>query len=250
MSKNFQCSKIWAIVPAAGIGKRMGSSIPKQYLPIGNGTVLEYTLEKLLALDAIEGVILSLADNDEYWLRSHLYRHPKIHIAPGGKERSDSVLSGINYLLNSLEHNQSGEDVWALVHDAARPCVSIERVQALISQVLIKAEHKFPCGGILAVPAADTIKRADGEGDVEATEDRSLLWHAHTPQFFPVLELKRALTECARNGHVVTDEASSMEAMGVPVSLVEDRRDNIKVTMPEDLAWAEFILKSQLDSDD
>ncbi|PCK08937.1 MAG: 2-C-methyl-D-erythritol 4-phosphate cytidylyltransferase [Alteromonadaceae bacterium] len=228
---------IWAIVPASGIGSRMQSEQPKQYLPLQNKRLIDITLGKLLALKYVKGVVLALAKEDNYWKQGELYQHPRIHIVDGGKERSDSVFNALHY---TKTHLVCDTPVWALVHDAARPCVSEDRIHALVSHCL-DSQH----GGILAVPASDTIKRVSNKVKIQHTEDRNTLWLAHTPQLFPLDALYQALHYCEQNNIPVTDEASALEHVGETVSVITDRPDNIKVTVPEHLAWAEFILSTQ-----
>jgi len=152
----------------------------------------------------------------------------------GGRERCDSVLNGLQALSPWAQEND-----WVLVHDAARPCVTTEAIQTLITSV---GGHEV--GGILAVPVSDTLKRADGKV-ISATLDRRSLWQAHTPQMFRYSLLKESLERALANNFSVTDEASALEFSGYQTLLVEDRRDNIKVTRPEDLAMAEAILAYQ-----
>ena len=233
--------KIWAVVPAAGVGKRMESSTPKQYLPLAEKTLIETTIGKLLQLAWLEGVIVALGEGDEYWLNTEFVNHPKIIRAAGGKERSDSVFSCLTKL-REIENNSS---IWVLVHDAARPCFSFTKVTELVETCI--AENT---GGILAAPVADTVKRVEqneksvdiGSVVIKSTEDRSQLWLAHTPQFYSLEELHFALKTCEEKQLPVTDEASAIEAVGGKSIIVADRIDNIKVTLPEDLDWAEHIL--------
>ncbi|HMW48683.1 MAG TPA: 2-C-methyl-D-erythritol 4-phosphate cytidylyltransferase, partial [Cellvibrionaceae bacterium] len=154
----------------------------------------------------------------------------------GGASRADSVLAGIEFLLTQ---GAEGQD-YVLVHDAARPCVTTERIDALIQTVLAQGR-----GGLLACPVSDTLKQSDGEQlpATSCTLDRTQIWQAHTPQMFRLGELKAALQQAKILGQAVTDEASALELTGVKPLLVADRRDNIKVTLPEDLALAEFILQ-------
>ncbi|MFL0802056.1 MAG: 2-C-methyl-D-erythritol 4-phosphate cytidylyltransferase [Agarilytica sp.] len=229
--------RIWAIVPAAGIGSRMQSEKPKQYLPLLGQTLIEVTLKKILQLEVLEGIVLPLHADDTFWSTTSLYRHPKIHCVDGGTERSDSVLAGLKYCRSQTNNS----DDWVLVHDAARPCVTLEKIEQLIS--LVSIENNCD-GAILAVPCADTIKRVDGHS-ITHTEDRSQLWLAHTPQLFPLSTLLSALDQALISGKPITDEASAIESSGGKVQVVQDRRDNIKVTVPEDLLWAETVLKQQ-----
>lgn len=234
--------KIWAVIPAAGIGTRMQAERPKQYLPLFGKTLIDITLQKILQIPEVEGVVVVLNPNDAFWDRTSLSNHPNIHRVAGGRHRSDSVLSGLQYC--KKHSTDSLQDTWALVHDAARPCVSVEKIQTLIQHALNRAKSGEADGAILGVPVADTVKRVNNE-TIENTEDRSQLWLAHTPQFFPMNRLRTALEKCDANGIPVTDEASAIEATGGKVDVVNDRRDNIKITLPEDLLWAETILKHQ-----
>ncbi|WP_075186801.1 2-C-methyl-D-erythritol 4-phosphate cytidylyltransferase [Teredinibacter haidensis] len=230
-------NKIWAVVPAAGVGSRMGGETPKQYLPLANKTVLETSLEKLLEIDQLEGIVVALNAGDIYWQKMALVNHPKIFICLGGSERSDSVLNALKFV---RETTLDIEHTWVMVHDAARPCVTLGKIQALID--LSFTENS---GAILAAPVADTLKKVNHNNIVVGTEDRSKLWLAHTPQLFKLQKLSAALEYCREKALSVTDEASAIERVGGKVLILADRRDNIKVTMPEDLAWAEFILANQ-----
>ncbi len=223
-------SVFWAIVPAAGIGRRMQSDIPKQYLPIAGKTILELTLQKLSRIPRVKGIIVAIAKDDMYF--SQLKHIPKkVICVDGGKERGDSVLNALTYLCDN-----GHEKDWAMVHDAARPCVNKSNIEALMTLVRIKKQ-----GGLLASPVSDTLKRAC-DGRVENTVDRTDLWQAHTPQIFPALQLFDALTVAFASGATITDEASAIEYIGGHPLILPDSRDNIKITQPEDLALAEFIM--------
>lgn len=228
---SFQC-KLWGLVPAAGSGQRMGAALPKQYLPLAGKTVLQITLEKLRALPDLYGIVVALADTDRYF--ADLDVPAGTVTVTGGRNRADSVLSGLQYLMA-----QGAGDDWVLVHDAARPCVRMENIQRLIQQV--KAQR---CGGILATPVADTLKKS-AAGTVLKTVDRADLWAAHTPQMFQVEDLFTALEKALGDAAQITDEASAIEYCGGRVLLVSDSRDNIKITQPEDLWLAEQILRRQ-----
>lgn len=225
--------QIWAVVPAAGIGQRMQAAVPKQYLPLGGQPVLQVTLNKLAQLQNLKGIVVVVAPDDPHF--ASLTNLPANAIAvPGGRERADSVLQALNY----LQQQGCGQD-WALVHDAARPCVRLQRMRQLIEQVLSSGQ-----GGLLAAPVADTLKRAVGER-VQETLDRNHLWQAHTPQMFRVQALRLALIKGLAEGAAITDEASAMELQGEQPQLIADSRDNIKITQPEDLFLAEQILAAQ-----
>lgn len=224
----------WAVVPAAGVGKRMGSTVPKQYLEVLGKTVLEHTLERILSISKISGIAVALGCDDGYWDDLAVSKDPRIIRAAGGRERSDSVYSA----LKSLENRATADD-WVLVHDAARLCLMQSDVMKLIEDLL----HD-PVGGILALPVSDTLKTVD-QGLIVGTPDRSSIWRALTPQMFRYGLLKSALEEAAERGHLVTDEASAIELKGYQPRIVEGRPDNIKITRPEDLPLAAFYLENQ-----
>ena len=216
---------IIAVLPAAGVGSRMQADKPKQYLTLLGKTLLEHTLDVMLSHPAVSKIILAVSKDDPYIAKLSL--SSKIQLVEGGATRAESVLNG----LNAIEE----KDAWVLVHDAARPCLQHADIDKLLA---IEDEH----GGILAIPATDTIKRADNKQCIVKTEDRSQLWQAMTPQFFPVDILRNALSTGIQQGANITDEASAMELAGFRPHLVAGRSDNLKVTRPEDLALAEFYL--------
>ncbi|MFM5637556.1 2-C-methyl-D-erythritol 4-phosphate cytidylyltransferase [Aeromonas veronii] len=229
MTDASRVSGLTAIVPAAGIGSRMGADCPKQYLQLAGKTILEHTLERLLFHPSIAQVIVALAPHDRWFEALPVAADPRIVRVEGGAERAFSVLNGL--------HVAQGE--WVLVHDAARPCLTHGDLDALIATAM-------NCGGaILGSRVRDTMKRSDGEGNIIATVEREQLWHALTPQMFPTRALKRALEEGLLLGATITDEASAMERAGFTVRMVEGRADNIKVTRPEDLSLAGLFLSQQ-----
>jgi 2-C-methyl-D-erythritol 4-phosphate cytidylyltransferase len=227
--------RFWAVVPAAGVGRRMGAELPKQYLRLGGRTVLEHTLAALDAIDALAGIVVAVATDDSIWstLSSKL-AHP-LFTAPGGAERAESVANALDVL-----RERAADDDWVLVHDAARPCVRREDLLRLIVEL-----HDDPVGGLLAVPVRDTMKQADDGQRCAASVDRSRLWHALTPQMFRLGVLRKALRDAHAAGVAVTDDASAMERTGLRPRLVEGHADNLKITRPEDLALAEFYLRQQ-----
>jgi len=218
------------VVPAAGVGKRMLSSCPKQYLTIKNKTILEHTVQRLLSHENITHIVLALGENDEYFPSTSLANNENVTCVIGGKERVDSVLAGLKRV------NQP----WVLVHDAARPCVRHHDLTQLIRYCL-EQDH----GGILASPVRDTMKQASNKQLVESTLERSQMWHALTPQMYKTAELTTAITSALAQGIAITDESSAMEALGYVSGLVSASSDNIKITQPEDLFLAEFILTQQ-----
>ncbi len=227
--------RLWAVIPAAGTGSRFGAAIPKQYLSLLDRCVIEHSAAALLAEPRIEAVLVALHPSDEQFSRLSLSRHPRVRAVAGGAERADSV----EYALLSVRAEASDAD-WVLVHDAARPCLTGDDLHALISQTM-----ECNCGGLLAAPIVDTVKRSDAAGDVASTLDRSHLWRALTPQVFRYGELLASLRHCRERGLVVTDEASAVEHCGGRVRLVAGSAANIKVTYPEDLALAAFYLQAQ-----
>ncbi|MGL4712055.1 MAG: 2-C-methyl-D-erythritol 4-phosphate cytidylyltransferase [Shewanella sp.] len=217
-----------AIVPAAGIGSRMGADRPKQYLEVCGQSILAHTLDKLLSHPQISQVIVALHSNDTIFDTLPQAVHPKLITVIGGGERADSVLAALQI---APEHS------WALVHDAARPCLAATDIDKLLA-----SRVQFPQGAILAMPVRDTMKRANKQGEISVTVCRDNLWHALTPQLFQAAQLKDYLNAAMAAGVVVTDEASAMEWAGVTPGLVSGRADNIKVTHPDDLGLAELFL--------
>ncbi|WP_417501971.1 2-C-methyl-D-erythritol 4-phosphate cytidylyltransferase [Marinobacter sp.] len=227
-------SKLWLIVPAAGIGQRMRAECPKQYLRINNRFILDITLSRLLDTGRFTGCMVPLNASDHWWPESDASNDNRIQTCSGGVERADSVLSALHAL-----KEQVAPDDWVLVHDAARPCVHSADLANLVSTLM---DH--PVGGLLAAPVADTLKRADSGGlpEVAETVDRSQLWRALTPQMFRYSMLFSALETALQEKQPVTDESSAMEFSGNMPVLVEGRPDNIKITVPADLDLAGFIL--------
>lgn len=224
----------WGVVPAAGVGQRMGAECPKQYLEIRGRTVIEHTLDRLLTAERLSGVMVALGKDDAYWPDLPHSRHPRVRTTEGGKERADSVLAALQAL-----SAEAADDDWVLVHDAARLCLTLVDIDRLIDQV-----RDHPVGGILALPSSDTLKRVE-QGEILATIDRRQVWRALTPQMFRLGALREALRDAARRQITVTDEASAMELRGLRPLIVEGRPDNIKITRPEDLPLAEFFLERQ-----
>jgi len=230
-----QVVRCWGVIPAAGIGTRMATDIPKQYLHVAGATVLEHSLAALLNCDFIESVVVALNSNDERAAQLPGLNNPRVVMVTGGAQRSDSVLAG----LLALESLASPDD-WVLVHDAARPCVSLEDISALARLVIDTG-----VGGILAEAVVDTVKRSDRDNQVLETLPRERLWCAQTPQMFRLASLRAALESASLEGLPVTDEASAMELAGEPVQLVPGSSSNLKITLPQDLPLAEFYLSQR-----
>ena len=228
-------SKLWAIVPAAGVGRRVGGEIPKQYLDLHGRPLIAWTLKRLLELEELQQVTVVISAEDNYWSDLVIRNDPHIQTTIGGDERCHSVLNGLEALTGDAADND-----WVLVHDAARPCVRIDDIRRLIS-----VARKSGNGAILAIPVRDTIKKSNNNKEIESTVDRDSLWHALTPQLFKYGELRHALQLALADDFQVTDEASAMEYAGYTPLLVEGASDNIKVTLPEDLALAGFFIRNQ-----
>ncbi|HEX8758050.1 MAG TPA: 2-C-methyl-D-erythritol 4-phosphate cytidylyltransferase [Steroidobacteraceae bacterium] len=224
----------WLIMPAAGVGRRFGADRPKQYAPLRGRTVIEWALAPFLADDRCAGVVVALAEDDPHWPTiGWAAAAPKIFRAAGGQERSHSVRNGLAVLADRV----SGDD-WVLVHDAARPCLQRQDLDRLLTDL---ASH--PVGGLLATPAADTLKRADGSRDVQETVDRVGLWRALTPQMFRYGRLCEALDRAHAAGRTPTDEAQAIEWLGDAPRLIEGAAANLKITSAADLAIAAALLK-------
>ncbi|SLM64329.1 MULTISPECIES: 2-C-methyl-D-erythritol 4-phosphate cytidylyltransferase [Dickeya] len=220
-------SDVVAILPAAGSGSRMQSDRPKQYLSIGNKTILEHTAAGLLRHPRIQRLVIAISADDPYFSTLPLANDPRIDVVTGGAQRADSVLAGLRHIK---------QESWVLVHDAARPCLHPDDLSRLLALT-----GESDVGGILATPVRDTMKRGR-EGRIDHTVEREALWHALTPQLFPLSLLRASLERALREGAIITDEASALEYAGYQPRLVPGRADNIKVTRPEDLALAEFYL--------
>ena len=223
-------SEFHALVPAAGFGARMGNELPKQYLELAGRPMIWHAISTLCAHPDIGTVFVVLAPGDEHFAR-YDWSHCGSKLAPlycGGETRAASVANGL--LACELE-----PDDWVLVHDAARPCLT----QALLHKMIAELRDD-PVGGILAVPVADTLKRADAQQRIAHTEPREGLWQAQTPQMFRAGVLAEALARCNN----VTDEASAVEALGLQPKLVASDSSNFKVTYPQDIVLAELLLKA------
>ena len=229
-----QAPAYWVVVPAAGVGSRMGASFPKQYLSLLGKTVLEHTLERLQSIPVVNNIHLGLAADDHFWPTLGCAKDENIIRVAGGRERADSVLNGLNAL-----PAQAKDTDWVLVHDAARPCIRVQEIVKLIETV---GDH--PVGGILGVPVSDTLKQVSG-AVIDKTIDRNPLWQAQTPQLFRMELLRDCLLRALTEGKIITDEASAVEAYGYHPLMVQGRSDNIKITRQEDLAIAAMLMQQQ-----
>ncbi|MFZ5657791.1 MAG: 2-C-methyl-D-erythritol 4-phosphate cytidylyltransferase [Pseudomonadota bacterium] len=222
---------VWAVVPAAGRGRRFGGDVPKQYLQVHGQPLLAYALDALLAEPRIEGAIVAIGADDAWWPGWTARAGKPVLTCTGGAERADSVLAA----LDALDAQGHG-DALVAVHDAARPNLDAADLSRLLDAALAD-----DAGAILAAPARDTLKRGE-HGRIAATQSREALWRAFTPQAFPLPALRAALARCRELGVLPTDEAMAMELAGIRPRLVEGREDNLKVTTQADLALVEFLL--------
>ena len=228
-------SNYYALIPAAGAGSRMGGATPKQYLSVLGRPLIHYAVAALCACPQISRVHVVLAPDDSLWQTFDWspFSTKLKALYCGGAERFESVQNG----LAAIQHEVGFED-WVLVHDAARPCLSGALLDKLLAEV-----GDDPFGGLLAMPVADTLKRADGAGRAVRTEARDGLWQAQTPQMFRFGLLSRALSLLA--GDIVTDEAQAVERLGFDAKLVASDSTNFKVTYPRDLKLAEWLLREE-----
>ncbi len=225
--------KLFALIPAAGSGSRMGAAQPKQYLPLAGKPVLYHALRNLCRHTAIDRVMVVLAPDDTFFAQQDWqdFGSRLMPLYCGGPLRADSVFNGL-----LAARDEIGADDWVLVHDAVRPCLAHETLARLIETL-----RDEPTGGLLALPVVDTLKRGDADGYVLSTEAREHLWQAQTPQMFRY----RLLLEALRAGGLATatDEASAIERLGLRPKLVMGDSRNLKVTYPQDLALAETLLR-------
>ena len=209
-----------AVLPAGGLGKRMGGNIPKQLMLLGGKPVYRYCLETFLRMDEIAEVVMAVpADWKDHFEKD--FSHPKLKIVVGGAERWQSVENGVNALTSSAEY--------ALVHDVARPFISEEIIRNVCNTLV----EKGSC--LVAKPAVDTIKIAR-DGKVESTIDRNTVWLAQTPQAASIALLKKLYARIAAEplDFTPTDEASILEYFGENVYIVKGNAANDKLTTPED----------------
>ena len=237
------------IIPAAGIGSRVAAATAKQYVSIGGKTILEHTVQIFLSHNQIGKIIVMLHPEDYTFATLSIANHPQVMAVIGGCERVDSVLQGLRCIVNFQDPTQ-----FVLVHDAARPCVNAQDITRLIERCTAIAPSDNVCGAILACPVTDTIKKAASTKTssgysqhfsiIDNTIERSLLWHAQTPQMFRMNELIHAIETGLAKGTKLSDEASAMENCGKNVLLVEGPSSNIKITKPSDIALATFYLSA------
>jgi 2-C-methyl-D-erythritol 4-phosphate cytidylyltransferase len=224
-----QAPRYFALIPAAGVGARMGATSPKQYLKIGGKPMLRHTLDAFLSSELIAHTFVVVSPDDPY-IDAVAPHHGVTVLRCGGASRMESVRNGLAVLANTL----SGSD-WVLVHDAARPGLTADLIDKLITGT---GDH--PAGGLLALPVVDTVKRCI-DGEACGTVPRNGLWLAQTPQMFRY-ELLRDALSAATDPDSITDDASAVEALGLSPRLVEGHPRNLKVTLPDDIRIAEMYL--------
>jgi 2-C-methyl-D-erythritol 4-phosphate cytidylyltransferase len=225
----------YALIPAAGSGSRMGGSVEKQYMPLNSVPMIAHAMMVLAREPRITRLFVVLSPTDKRW-NNYAWQgwEERIEVLRcGGATRSETVLNGLQAMAEFCT-----ADDWVLVHDAARPCLPDDMLGKLLDEVA-----DDPVGGLLAVPVADTLKRAAAESGSsprsEATVPRAGLWQAQTPQMFRHGKLVEALRAA---GGDMTDEASAIEQLGLQPRLVESDSRNLKVTYPQDLELAGLIL--------
>ncbi|MBF7682721.1 2-C-methyl-D-erythritol 4-phosphate cytidylyltransferase [Acinetobacter sp. B5B] len=226
-------TKIWAVIPAAGSGNRFSKTQLKQYQKIQNKTVLEHSVDAIFQLP-LEGCVLAVHEHDTEIQKIQFNVPEKIHLCVGGAERVNSVLNALYYLSEIATL-----DDWVLVHDAARPCVHKESLINLMNEVYLHSSS-----AILATPVRDTLKKTTAN-NIDHTVPRDNLWQAQTPQMAQLGRLIEALEQGLTHQRSITDEASALEAMGESVRVVTGRADNIKITYPEDLNFANLVLSAR-----
>ncbi len=234
-------ARVWVVVPAAGVGRRMQSAIPKQYLKINGCTVLQHTLNCFSDHADIDGIVVALHAEDPYWNSAKIdVPGKKLYTVEGGEERSDSVLNALEYLTLMEQLDDSS---WVMVHDAARPCLQQQDINSLLA-----IRNDSVVGGILATPVRDTMKRSiAATNEIAHSENRENLWHALTPQLFRLGELRESLKTALAKGIQITDESSALESAGKHPLIVEGCSSNIKITQAADLELAGWFLSAARD---
>ncbi|KIE64281.1 2-C-methyl-D-erythritol 4-phosphate cytidylyltransferase [Candidatus Riesia pediculischaeffi PTSU] len=232
--------KIAVVIPAAGRGVRMNLGFPKQYCKIGEKTMIEHTLSIFLDRPEISKIIVCIMDDDYLFRDLNISREPCVQVVVGGKKRVYSVLSGLNHLLKSSFDRFL---TWVIIHDASRPCLRRSDLEKVV-RFIFKNAGSTICGGILANPVINTIKRSTFKSGniIEGTLDRKYLWNAMTPQFFPLYLIQKCIVYSLSRNVIITDDSSAMELCGYHPEIIVGQSDNLKVTIEEDLKLAHFYL--------
>ncbi len=228
--------KVWAIIPAGGVGLRMQADQPKQYLFVCGQPIIHHTLSRICASPSIDGVIVGIADTDHWWPH-HSFSHSRmLGVYAAGVERADTVRNGLDYL---LEHQGADESDWALVHDAVRPCILQQDIESLVNAAIHNGN-----GAVLGGGLADTLKIVDENDRITDTVPRDRFCRTYTPQIFRIRDLIHGIDQSRSQGVKVTDESMAMEAVGIRPILVRGHPANIKVTVRSDLDLMEVILEA------
>ena len=228
LNKNQSSSKqpCWLIIPAAGVGQRVGSDIPKQYIKLNDKTIIERTLSIFINYARIKKIVVVLNQHDTIWSELTIANHPLILTTEGGDTRAHSVLNGLMML-----RSQAQQDDWVMVHDAVRPYIKVELIDRLLSTI-----NHHPVGGLLGMPVHDTLKQVNQQQQVEKTMMRDNIWQAQTPQCFRFNHLLQALQTCLAKNIAITDESSAIEYLGLRPLMIKGHIDNVKITTTDDLA--------------
>ena len=234
MSNN---NRLWVVIPAAGIGKRMGVNIPKQYITVCDKAIIEHTVEKFTSRNDLQGILVALSNSDQHWSTLELSKNNKITTVTGGEERYKSVYNALCSLKNKAD-----DDDWILVHDAVRPCITTSEIDQFIADL----DHLNGIGGILALPCFETMKKANTNHEIEETIDRKFIWHAQTPQMFRYKKLFLAIEKIMNENIFITDEAMAMELAGYKPMLIQGTHSNIKITDQNDLKYLESFLRQEI----
>jgi len=227
--------RYWVVIPAAGIGKRMGGETPKQYVKLKNKPIIEHAVSVFIKHPKIFQVVVVLHADDTQWSSFPVSESEKIITTVGAETRAASVMQGLERLQETAFSND-----WVLVHDAARPCLTTETLDRLIGSL-----KNHLVGGLLAIPVADTLKKVDGDHAVQETVSRKKLWAAQTPQLFRFGVLYDAMKKALAQDVCITDESSAIEFSGEHPLVIRGDPRNIKITRPEDLEIAEHYLENQ-----
>jgi 2-C-methyl-D-erythritol 4-phosphate cytidylyltransferase len=221
-----------AIIVAAGQGVRMGNSIPKQYLKLGDHPILAYSLMAFSLCSSVDKLYLVIPESDVDYCCHKIVRPLKlitdIQLVPGGSHRQFSVYNG----LRKIEDRPG----IVVIHDGVRPFVKPDHIQICIQG----AREAGAC--ILAVPVADTLKKVNSSNLIDGTIERKGVWQAQTPQAFAYDLITQAHEKARVDGFIASDDALLVERLGQQVKIVTGNRNNFKITTPEDLRIAQAML--------
>jgi len=226
---------VCAVIAAGGQGKRMNSNVSKQFLTIKGHPILYYTLNKFEKMKILNEIILVVPPADVKYTKEQIikkYGFKKTRIVEGGKERQDSVYNGLKALPKDADI--------VVIHDGVRPFIPVKIIENSI-------EAAAECDAVgVAVPVKDTIKVVDDKSIVKTTPDRKALWAIQTPQTFKYDVIMKAYEKAMEDGFYGTDDTVLVERMGLPVKIIEGSYENIKITTPEDIIFAEAFVSMGL----